>query len=162
MDFGDRPGLDRSPGQPLSRRMDTMKAGLPKYRFPKYRLPKYRWALVACLTLWPVLALAQSANLPQNLAACKDGSESCDPSKLSAAQLTEVARAAHVRNVAKCRDGYASCDRSKLSAPEAIALAVADHQRNVNDCNDGMQSCDRSKLTALEGRQVDGGRGAAA
>jgi len=107
---------------------------------------------VACLSLWPILAFAQSPDLSQDLEACKAGSEACDPSKLSAAQETDVALARHARNVANCRNGRDSCDHSQLTGPETIALAVADHQRNVSDCNDGMQSCDRSKLTPAEAR----------
>src|ERR1700733_14607137 len=105
------------------------------------------WARIAWvgLCLSPVLALAQSSEVVQNLEACNAGRESCDQSKLSAAQLADVARAAHGRNVANCRNGYASCDRSKLSEPETIALAIADHQQNLTDCNDGMPSCNVSK-----------------
>src|SRR5207302_8340872 len=106
------------------------------------------------LSLCPLFPFAQSSNLAQNLEACKSGSDSCDQSKLSAAQLTDVALAGHGRNVVNCRNGYDSCDHSKLTEPETIALAVADHQRNVSDCSDGMQSCDRSKLTPFEAREV--------
>ncbi len=116
---------------------------------------KYLWGPVACLSLCPVLAFAQSPDFSQNLAACKAGREACDQSRLSAVQLTEVALANHARNVANCRNHYDSCDHSKLSEPETVALAVADHQRNATDCNDGMQSCDRSKLTPSEAREMD-------
>ena len=108
---------------------------------------KCLWAQVVCLSLWPVLLLAQSSNVAQNLEACKIGREACDRSKLSQAELREVALAGHGRNVVNCRNGYDSCDHSKLTEPEATALAVADHQRNVSTCNAGMASCDRSKLT---------------
>src|SRR5579864_2759166 len=116
----------------------------------KVRLRKCFGALVTCLSLWPILAFAQSSDLSQNLAACKAGRTICDRSKLSQSEATDVALAAHGRNVPNCRSGYDSCDRSRLSEPETIALAVADHQRNVTDCNDGMQSCDPSKLTTFE------------
>src|SRR5438552_15984215 len=95
------------------------------------------------LSLCPLFAFAQSANLAQNLEACKSGSESCDQSKLNAAQLTDVALAGHGRNVVNCRNGYSSCDLADLTEPETIALVVAKHRRNVCDCSDRMQSYDR-------------------
>src|SRR6202008_1529743 len=108
----------------------------------KARVRKYLWAQAACLSLClsPILAFAQSSDPSQNLAACKAGRDSCDRSKLSQSEATEVRLAAHMRNVTNCRDGYESWDRSKLSEPETIALAVADHQRNGTNCNDGMLS----------------------
>src|SRR4029077_5030208 len=123
----------------------------------KNNLWKCLWTQVACLSLWPVLAFAQSPGLAQNdlgqnLEACKAGREICDQSKMSPSQLADLTLVLHLRNVANCRNGYDSCDRSKLSDPEAMALAVADHQRNVSDCNDAMQSCDPSKLTQSESR----------
>src|ERR1700742_1662292 len=130
-------------------KVDNMKAGLTKYL----------WVQAICLgfcflpaLLLPIPAFAQSADLAQNVEACKAGREVCDRSKLNSDQVADVALAAHGRNVENCRNGYDSCDRSKLSEPEKIALAVADHQRNVTDCNDGMQSCDYSKLTPSESR----------
>src|SRR5579872_1937257 len=118
----------------------------------KARLHQILRTPLVCLSLWPVLAFAQSSDLSQNLEACKSGSEACDQSRLSAEQLADVALARHARNVANCRNGRDSCDHSQLTEPETIALAVANHQRNVNDCNDGMQTCDRSKLTPAEAR----------
>ena len=97
-------------------------------------------AQVVCLSLWPILAFAQSADLSQNLAACKAGRDACDRSKLGQSGATGAALAVHAQNVVNCRSGSDSCDRSKLTEPETIALAVADHQRNVSECNDGMVS----------------------
>jgi hypothetical protein len=116
----------------------------------KSTLRKCFGALVACLSLWPILAFAQSSDLAQNVAECKAGRDTCDRSKLSQSEATDVALAAHFRNVVNCRNGYDPWERSKLTEPEAIALAVADHQRNVSDCTDGMQSCNPSKLTSSE------------
>ena len=59
----------------------------------KASLRKYLWAPVACLSLWPVLAFAQSPDFSQNLEACKAGREACDRSKLSVPQSAEVALA---------------------------------------------------------------------
>jgi hypothetical protein len=117
-------------------------------------LRKCLWAQVACLSLWPVLALAQSSDLAQNLADCKNGRETCDRSKLNQSESADVALAGHGRNVSNCRNGYDFCDHSKLTEPEAVALAVADHQRNVSNCNDGRGSCDRSKLTQTEAGEM--------
>jgi hypothetical protein len=111
----------------------------------KINRSKYLWAQVACLSLWPVLLCAQSSDLAQNLADCKNGWESCDRSRLSESESADVARFEHRRNVASCRNGYDSCDRSKLTEPEAIALAVADHQQNVSNCKNGTSPCDPSR-----------------
>jgi hypothetical protein len=116
----------------------------------KFNLKKCFGALVACLSLLPVLAFAQSSDLAENLDACKAGRDTCERSRLTPSEATDVVLAAHVRNVVNCRHGYDPCDRSKLTEPEMIALAVADHQRNVSDCTDGMQSCNPSKLTSSE------------
>ncbi len=86
-------------------------------------LRKCLWAQALCLGLWPLLGFGQSFDLSGNLDACKSGSESCDRSKLSAAQLDDVAFAAHRRNVVNCRNGYSSCDLAKLTELETIALA---------------------------------------
>lgn len=77
-------------------------------------LRKCFWAQVACLSLWPVLALAQSSDLFQNLEACKDGREACDHSQLSHSQSADLALAVHRRNVSNCRKGYDSCDHANL------------------------------------------------
>ena len=84
---------------------------------------KYYWAQLAFLSLWPILLHAQSSDRAQNFADCKKGWGTCDRSKLSQSELTDVALAAHQRNVADCRNGFDACDHSKLSEPEAIALA---------------------------------------
>jgi hypothetical protein len=68
----------------------------------KASLWKYLGAQVICLSLGlsPIVALAQSSDVGQNLEACKAARESCDRSKLSATQLADAALAAHSRNVA--------------------------------------------------------------
>ena len=38
---------------------------------------------LACLTFWPILALAQSADVGQNLEDCKAGRDTCDRSRLA-------------------------------------------------------------------------------
>src|ERR1700747_2374047 len=119
----------------------------------KDSLSKY-WALVACLSLWPIALFAQSSYLEQNLTDCKNGRETCNRSKLSQSESADVALASHRRNVSNCRSGFAACDHSKLTQQEEIAWAIADHQRNVSDCKDGIGSCDRSKLTQSEAREV--------
>jgi len=113
----------------------------------KVGLNKYFFAQIICLSLWPVLAWAQSPDVAANFEACKAGRETCDIARLSPSESKELALALHSRNVANCRNGYDSCDRSKLSKPEIIALAIADHQNNVSACADGMHTCDQSKLT---------------
>jgi len=115
----------------------------------KVSLRKCFGVSVGCFSFWSILAFAQSSDLTSNLANCKAGRETCDRSKLSQSEATEVAVAVHRQNVVNCRNGYHSCDRSKLTEPETIALAVADHERNVSDCNQGMLSCDRSKLNPV-------------
>jgi len=109
-----------------------------------------RCVLAACLALCPIALFAQSSE--QNLEACKAGREACDRSKLSGAELADLARVQHIANLSNCRNGFDPCDRSKLTPREATALAVADHQRDVSACTGGMGSCDTSKLTASEAR----------
>src|SRR5438876_1862600 len=116
----------------------------------KVSLRKCLLVQVACLGLWPILLFAQSPDLAQNLVDCRNGRETCDPSKLSPSQSADVALAGHGRNVSNCRNGYDSCDRLKLTQQETIALALADHQQNVSDCKNGMSSCDPSQLTQAE------------
>src|SRR6478735_651678 len=106
----------------------------------------YLWVPIACLCLWPVCLSAQSSDIAQNLADCKNGWGTCDRSRLSESESAEVALSEHRRDVANCRNGYDSCDRSKLSEAEVIALAVADHRQNVSDCTSGTTSCDPSRL----------------
>lgn len=98
-------------------------------------LRKCLWVQALCLSLWPILAFGQSSDLSRNLDACKSGSQSCDRSKLSSAQLADITSSAHARNVVNCRNVSSSCDLAKLTEPETIALAVANHQRNVSDCS---------------------------
>ena len=112
-------------------------------------------ALVACVSLWPASVWAGPSDAPENLLACKQGQESCDRSRLSLAELTEVARADHARDVADCRNDRAACDRSRLSPAETAALAVAEHDRNVSNCTDKIGACDPSRLTPVEARDVE-------
>src|SRR5947209_18026331 len=100
----------------------------------KVSLRKCLLVQVACLGLWPILLFAQSPDLAQNLADCRNGRETCDPSKLSPSQSADVALAGHGRNVSNCRNGYDSCDHSKLTQQETIALALADPQENLSAC----------------------------
>src|SRR5438874_6694822 len=86
----------------------------------KVSLRKCLLVQVACLGLWPILLFAQSPDLAQNLADCRNGRETCDPSKLSPSQSADVALAGHGRNVSNCRNGYDSCDHSKLTQQETL------------------------------------------
>ena len=81
----------------------------------KVTLRKFLWT--AGFSLWPILSLAQSSDLVQNLADCKSARETCDRARLSPKELAEVTLAQHARNVSQCRNGYDSCDHSKLSPP---------------------------------------------
>src|SRR5947207_14919589 len=69
----------------------------------KVSLRKCLLVQVACLGLWPILLFAQSPDLAQNLVDCRNGRETCDPSKLSPSQSADVALAGHGRNVSNCR-----------------------------------------------------------
>jgi hypothetical protein len=86
----------------------------------KVSLRKCLWVQVACLSLWPILLFAQSPDLAQNLADCKNGWETCDRSKLSPSESDAVALARHGRNVSNCRNGYNPCDRLKLTQQETL------------------------------------------
>src|SRR5437867_850645 len=102
----------------------------------KVTLSRTLWAQVACLSLWPVLLSAGTPDPTGNLLACKKGWPSCDRSRLTLSEVTEVAVADRARNVWNCRNGMNSCDRSKLTPAEAIALAVELYDRNVSSCRD--------------------------
>jgi len=58
------------------------------------------------------VAARRSGDPAANLQACKQGRISCDRSRLTLSELTEVARADHARNVSDCRNAFASCDPS--------------------------------------------------
>ena len=113
----------------------------------KINLRKHICAQIVCLSLWPVLLFAQSADLDKGPAVCKSGTEVCEQSKMIQVQpQSKAGTADHQYNVAACRNGWGSCDRSKLTATEIIALAVAEHERNVSNCSSGLGFCDRSEL----------------
>ena len=82
---------------------------------------RYLGAQIACITLWPVLVIAQSSDLAQNLSACKNGWASCDRFKLTQTESEAVAVTSHQREVSNCRNNFSSCDHSKLTGPEAAA-----------------------------------------
>src|SRR5437660_12390298 len=96
-------------------------------------LRKYLWAQIACLSLLPILAFAQSSDFAQNLEACKNGRGACDRSKLTESESAGVALADHQRNIANCRDRLEPSAHSKLTQSEALVVARADHQRNIQN-----------------------------
>jgi len=73
------------------------------------------WLYLACLSLWPASLLAGAPASTPNFLACKQGASSCDRSRLTLSESTELARADHARNVGDCRNALAGCDRSRLS-----------------------------------------------
>ena len=108
---------------------------------------------VACAMSWPTLLVAAApADREANLQACIRGSSSCDRSRLTESERTEVVRADHARNVTACRRGFETCERADLSEAETIDLAVIEHDRNVENCTDGIGACDASRLTAAHPR----------
>jgi hypothetical protein len=109
---------------------------------------------VACLSLWPLALFAGAPDPAVNLQACKNRWATCDRARLTLSELTEVARAGHMRNASDCRARLVSCDRSRLTPPEAIALAVARYDRNVSECRKGIGTCDHSRLTRREAGDV--------
>src|SRR5579864_4754716 len=115
----------------------------------------YLCFLIVCLGFLPLAVTAQSVESDQqrNLSACKSGLGSCDLTRLTQPEISEVRMAEHLRNVSNCRDGR-SCDHSQLTQPEANALAVGEHQRNISDCMDGIASCDHARLTPSEAKDV--------
>src|SRR5579864_1957645 len=121
----------------------------------KVRILKSLWMVFACLSVLHPAVLAQSSGQERNLSACRNGSGSCDLSRLSAAERTQLDVAEHQRNVSDCRNGWESCDRSKLTREEAIALAIALHQHNFATCMDGWGTCDHSQLAPQEAKAVE-------
>jgi len=114
------------------------------------------WVHVAWLSLLSVSLLAGTPDPAANLAACKNGAPSCDRSRLTLLEVTQVALARHARNVANCRSGLSSCDPWNLTDAEAIAVAVTAYDRNVANCMTRLDSCDHSRLTRSEAREVAG------
>ncbi|HZY30388.1 MAG TPA: hypothetical protein VFF86_01980, partial [Candidatus Methylomirabilis sp.] len=112
------------------------------------------WACAAWLSLWPVVVLAAAPDTASNLSACKNGWSSCERSRLTLVEMTEVARADRARNLRDCRNGMSSCDRSRLSNAEMIAVEVARYDRNVSNCRSGIDPCDLSRLTRAEARET--------
>jgi hypothetical protein len=112
------------------------------------------WAHVALLSLWPAVVLAGAPATVANLSACKNGWSSCERSRLTLTEMTEVARADHARNVGDCRHAFRSCDRSRLSAAETIAVAVALYDRNVSNCRSGIEPCELARLTRAEAHEA--------
>ena len=76
---------------------------------------RYLGKQIACITLWPVLMVAQSSDVAQNLSACKNGWVSCDHSKLTQTESDAVTVTDHQREVSNCRNHFSSCDHSKLT-----------------------------------------------
>jgi len=60
----------------------------------------------------------------RNISACRDGQETCDYSKLTAAEAKILATAEHKRNYTACLKGYGYCDPSRLTPSEANAIPV--------------------------------------
>ena len=115
--------------------------------------------LVAALSFLALAGFAQNASTakPQtaaerqsNVYDCGNGWTSCDPSKLTEAEVKEVAIARHARNLEDCKSGYDSCDGSKLSWIESAAVNRAVREHNVENCTQGWSSCDATRLTASE------------
>ena len=96
-------------------------------------------ALVACATLGASLVHATTPD-PTNLAACRIGLSSCDRSRLTLLEMSELAREARARNLSNCRNGHKPCDQGKLSSGEA----------SLN----GRGYCDRSRLTPFEAATI--------
>jgi hypothetical protein len=111
-------------------------------------------SLLACLSLLPVPLFAGTDDPAANLSACKNGWKSCERSRLTLLEMTEVALAGSARNVSNCKSGRNPCDRWKLTKAEAIATAVATYDRNVSNCKAGFSHCDRSRLTQSEARET--------
>src|SRR5713101_1885526 len=114
------------------------------------RLAAPIWAQVAWLSLLPVFLPAGTLDPAANLSACKKGWLSCERSRLTLVEMTEVTLAGRARNVSSCRNGLSSCDQWKLTKTEAIATAVAAYDRNVSNCKVGLNACDHSRLTRSE------------
>ena len=93
--------------------------------------------LSACFGFWPILLVAQSSDLTQNLADCNNGMTSCDHSRLSQSEAGESSLAQHRRNLENCQDGFGDCDRSKLTQTELGTVDLSLRERNVSNCKDG-------------------------
>jgi hypothetical protein len=68
-----------------------------------------------------------SSERQRNLAACKDGQETCDYTKLSASETKTLVDAEHKRNYAACLKGYGYCDISRLTTDETHLIQSKSH-----------------------------------
>lgn len=126
----------------------------PRAALKPRRFAAPTWMHVAWVSLLPVLLFAETPAPGANLSACKSGSSSCERSRLTLVEMTELARAERTRNVSRCRNGLNTCEPSNLTKAEAIAVEVANYDRNVSDCMAGRPSCDPSRLTPSEARDT--------
>ena len=115
-------------------------------------LPSPTWAHVAWLSLLPAFLLAGTPDPAANLSACKNGWPSCEPSRLTLVEVTEVAAAQRARNAWNCRNDLGSCDRSKLTEAEGIAVAVAAYDRNLSNCKAGFNPRSEERRVGKECR----------
>ena len=119
------------------------------------RLAARPWVYLACLSLWPACLSAATPDAAANLSACKNNWSSCERSRLTLTEMTEVTLAARSRNLASCREGLSRCDEKKLSRAEAIARGeAAARTRNVLACQEGRDNCDHSLLNPSEAEAV--------
>lgn len=146
-----RMGSTRSIAEVLQ---DVESEPIPAVAAKPARLPARIWAHVAWLSLLPVFLFAGPLDPAANLSACKNGWPSCERSRLTLVEMTEVALAGHMRNVSNCRNGLNPCDQWKLTKVEAIAVAVAVYDRNLSNCKAGLNPCAHSRLTRSEAREV--------
>ena len=63
-----------------------------------------------------------SSERQRNLAACKDGQETCDYTKLSASETKTLVDAEHKRNYAACLKGYGYCDPARLTVEQTRTI----------------------------------------
>src|SRR6266568_2519962 len=88
----------------------------------KVSIPRYLCALVVCLSFPHIPAFAQSLEYEGNLAACTNGWESCNHSKLTQPEAGALVVAERERNYTPCLQGYGYCDRARLTPSEASGI----------------------------------------
>ena len=108
------------------------------------------------------LALGGTPDPAANLFACRNGWPSCDRSRLTLPEMTELALAERARNVSNCRSGLSPCEQRKLTEAESIAVAVAAYDRNVSNCTAGFSPCDPVPAHPVGGARDGVGRTSAA
>ena len=86
----------------------------------------------------------------RNLTTCQYGNYGCDMSRVSAADMPMIQRAAYQRNLTTCQYGNHGCDLSRVDAADMPRVQQAAYQRNLNACRYGNSGCDANAISGAD------------